>query len=42
LFQEPEALAHFRANAMAADFSWAQTANNYLAVYEKAMQRNNP
>ena len=42
LFQEPEALAHFRANAMAADFSWAQTANNYLAVYEKAMQRNSP
>ena len=38
LFQEPEALAHFRANAMTVDFSWARTADNYLAAYKRAMQ----
>ncbi len=40
LFQEPEALAHFRANAMTADFSWTRTAENYLALYKRAMNRD--
>jgi starch synthase len=39
LAQEPEALAHFRANAMTADFSWARTADNYVAAYKRAMQQ---
>ena len=42
LFQEPEALAHFRANAMTVDFSWARTADNYIAAYKRAMQQNPP
>ncbi len=37
LFQEPESLAHFRRNAMAANFSWEQTATEYLNVYRKAV-----
>src|ERR1017187_8960990 len=32
LFHEPEALAHFRANAMKADFSWTRTAGQYVAA----------
>ncbi len=37
LFQEPASLAHFRRNAMAANFSWEQTATEYLNVYRKAV-----
>ncbi len=37
LFAAPEALAHFRKNAMAADFSWERTAGEYLRVYQKAL-----
>ncbi len=37
LFHEPEALAHFRANAMTADFSWACTSDHYVAAYKRAM-----
>ena len=39
LFQEPPALAHFRANAMAADFSWARAADHYVAAYKRALGR---
>ena len=39
LFQEPQALAHFRANAMSADFSWARAADNYVAAYKRALGR---
>jgi len=39
LAQEPDLLKHFRANAMAADFSWARTAEEYLAVYQRALAR---
>jgi starch synthase len=42
LFQEPEALAHFRTNAMTVDFSWARTADSYVAAYQRAMQQNTP
>jgi starch synthase len=38
LFQEPQALAHFRANAMKADFSWTRAADSYLAAYKRAMR----
>jgi starch synthase len=41
LFQEPQVLAHFRANAMTVDFSWARTADSYVAAYQRAMRQNN-
>ncbi len=37
LYQEPQLLAHYRKNAMAADFSWERTVERYVRVYEKAM-----
>jgi starch synthase len=37
IFQEPELLAHYRRNAMQADFSWERTAGEYLRVYESAL-----
>lgn len=33
LYQEPQLLQHFRQNAMASDFSWDQTAEEYLKLY---------
>ncbi len=33
LYQEPELFAQYRRNAMAAEFSWAQVVQQYLAVY---------
>lgn len=42
LFHEPEALAHFRANAMKADFSWARTAGQYVAAYKRAIEHHLP
>jgi starch synthase len=36
LYTEPELLDRFRANAMAADFSWDRTVSEYVKVYEKA------
>jgi starch synthase len=36
LFEEPEALKHFRQNAMAADFSWDRTVAQYLQAYQRA------
>jgi starch synthase len=38
LYQEPELLSRFRQNAMAADFSWSHTAEQYLRVYELALE----
>jgi len=39
LYSQPELLAHYRKNAMAADFSWERTAEKYFKVYEKAIGR---
>jgi len=36
LYAEPEALAHFRRNAMNTDFSWDRTMADYLRVYKPA------
>ena len=36
LFEQPEALNHFRLNAMAADFSWDRTVTQYLQAYQRA------
>lgn len=35
LYQQGELLAHFRRNAMAANFSWDRTIAEYIAVYHK-------
>lgn len=37
LYQTPELFAHFRRNAMAADFSWEQTSLRYIGCYEQAL-----
>ena len=37
LYQEPELLAHYRRNAMTADFSWTRTGAVYVDLYEKAI-----
>jgi starch synthase len=37
LYERPDLLEHFRRNAMAADFSWTRTAQEYLKVYERAL-----
>jgi starch synthase len=36
LYGTPDLLAHYRRNAMKADFSWERTAAEYLKVYAKA------
>ena len=36
LYERPELLRRFRQNAMKADFSWEQTIEEYLKVYELA------
>jgi starch synthase len=36
LYEDPELFHRFRANAMAADFSWDRTVAEYVNVYEKA------
>jgi starch synthase len=36
LYSDSQAMAHFRRNAMHADFSWDKTANAYVAVYQQA------
>ena len=36
LYEEKEVFHRFRANAMAADFSWDRTVTEYLRVYERA------
>lgn len=38
LFTQPELLKRFRENAMAANFSWNQTAHAYLEAYDRAKQ----
>ena len=40
LFNESELLAHYRRNAMAADFSWERTAEEYVKVYRRAVNRD--
>jgi starch synthase len=40
LFEEPEALAHFRLNGMAADFSWDRTVTQYLQAYQRSCPAN--
>lgn len=37
LYEVPELLHRFRANAMAADFSWDRTSAEFLKVYEEAL-----
>jgi starch synthase len=37
LYAEPEALKHFRRNAMQTDFSWERTMAEYVKLYEKAL-----
>jgi starch synthase len=39
LYKERELFGFFRENAIAADFSWNRTADEYLKVYEKALRR---
>lgn len=39
LYQTPDLFAHFRRNAMAADFSWGRTAGEFLQVYQKSLSR---
>ena len=34
LYGEPPLLAHYRKNAMKADFSWERTTTEYLKVYQ--------
>ena len=36
LYGEPELFRRFRLNSMAADFSWEQTAAQYLKIYSRA------
>jgi starch synthase len=38
LYEQPELLAHFRKNAMEADFSWERTEGEYLEVYRQALR----
>jgi starch synthase len=37
VYENPELLAHYRRNAMLADFSWERTADEYIRVYEGAL-----
>jgi len=37
LYEQPDLLAHFRKNAMEADFSWDRTEGEYLEVYRQAL-----
>jgi starch synthase len=37
LFERPDLLAHYRRNAMLADFSWDRTANEYVAAYRRIL-----
>lgn len=38
LFAEPELLEHYRMNAMAADFSWSRTAEEYAHAYQRIVE----
>jgi starch synthase len=37
LFAETALLRHYRSNAMTADFGWAHTSEQYVAVYQRAL-----
>jgi starch synthase len=39
IYQDPALLAHFRSNGMAADFSWAKTTTEYLAIYRRILEQ---
>ncbi|HZR17783.1 MAG TPA: glycogen synthase GlgA [Verrucomicrobiae bacterium] len=39
LYERPDLLRHFRLNAMAADFSWSRTANQFLQLYRSPQPR---
>jgi len=39
LYAEPEAMRHFRRNAMNTDFSWDRTMSDYLRVYRAVLDR---
>jgi len=39
LYQTPELLEHYRANALRADFSWQRTAKNYVEVYDRIIRK---
>jgi len=39
LYENKDLLAHFRSNAMRADFSWKRTAVEYERIYQKALTR---
>jgi starch synthase len=36
LYERPELILEFRLNGMSQDFSWDRTANDYVAVYQRA------
>jgi starch synthase len=38
IYAEPEALTHFRRNAMKTDFSWERTMAEYVKVYNQALE----
>jgi glycogen synthase len=40
LFEQQELLKHFRLNAMAADFSWDRTVEQYLQAYGRSRPAN--
>lgn len=40
LYSDPDLVAHYRRNGVAANFSWESTSREYLAVYQKALQRH--
>ena len=42
LFQTPPLLEHFRQNAVRADFSWERTAEQYVDVYGRVVNRGLP
>src|SRR5688572_30057864 len=42
IYDDKELLAHYRRNAMLADFSWDRTAGQYIRVYEGALFGTSP
>ena len=40
IYYSPGLFKAMRRNAMAADFSWDQTAKSYVQVYQKAIEKN--
>lgn len=42
LYADPDLLLHFRINAMQADFSWANSAAQYIQLYREALGHRTP